>query len=517
MVESYPDAKKLYVYTDWLLVRRLAWELERGWGGARVRDAGQLDDGRFALALWSRGATSLLCVDVFAPTPVITIEDGDLPVKAEPGFVRAAGAALRGTTLLAVRSRAGDRLVRVDFGSRSRFGVEDRYSLICELVPRFGNIVLVKDLASAQEPTIVAAAKEFEGGGNARRSIRAGYPYEPPPLRPGKASPLLADEIAANIAQNFPTDDLHVYRRSGELVQAHLVELPSTRRLEHARSDSLLDLLAEARRTHAHAAQSDRIAARRRALERALGERERKARAEVAAVDARLQTVQNRDALRAEGESIYARLHELDGRTRDDAKERAAQLFTSYKKAAHAGAHLERRRREVAQTLEGLAELRWELERAADADLDDVAQAVNAHVPQRGTSATSRTRKRKPLQYRTLAGSRIYVGRTPVENADLTFRLARPDDLWFHVQKQPGAHVILQRDDKAPAPQSDVLAAAGLAALHSKGKNSPKVTVDYTHRKFVRKQPSAAPGLVFYTHPTSVHVEPRVAADLSVS
>src|SRR5579875_3631980 len=103
------------VYTDWILVRRLAWELAERFAGARVRDAGQLSDGRFALALWRRGAEHLVCADVFAPTPVITVEDGELPIAVEPGFVRAAGAALRGTALLGVRSRKGDRLVRFDF------------------------------------------------------------------------------------------------------------------------------------------------------------------------------------------------------------------------------------------------------------------------------------------------------------------------------------------------------------------------------------------------------------------
>src|SRR5581483_798496 len=173
------------VYTDWLLIRRLAHELSQRFNGARVRDVGQLDDGRFALALWKRGTEYLLCADVFAPTPVITVESGELPIAVEPGFVRAAGAALRGTTLTAVLSRRGDRLLRMEFGSRSRFGVEERLALVFELVPRFGNIVLLKG------DTIVAAAKEFARSENAVRSVQAGEEYEPPPLRPGRSSPLL--------------------------------------------------------------------------------------------------------------------------------------------------------------------------------------------------------------------------------------------------------------------------------------------------------------------------------------
>lgn len=493
------------MYTDWLLIRRLALELSQRFKGSRVRDVGQLDDGRFALALWSRGREYLVCADVFAPTPVITVEQGDLPIAVEPGFVRAAGAALRGTMLGAVLSRRGDRLVRMEFGSRSRFGVEERIALVFELVPRFGNIILLKG------DTIVAALKEFAPSENAVRSIQAGDTYEPPPLRAGKQSPLLSDEQIAQLSEDVQQGELHVYRRDGALQQAHLLELPQYAQLAHERSPSLLDILAEARETHVHAQQSDRIVKRRHALERTLANRERKLRAELAQVDGKLREADARERLREEGEAIYATLHELSQAERDEAKERAAKLFARYKKAAAAQEHLQRRKSELSEALDDLSHLRWEVERAGDAELDDVAQAVEALEPKQRASAARRApaRRRKPLQFETSNGSRIYVGRTPIENAEVTFRIGRPDDLWFHVQNQPGAHVILQRHDRAQPPHDDILAAASLAALHSKAKSSPKVTVDYTQRKYVRKRPGAAPGLVFYTHPKSVYVEPR--------
>lgn len=491
------------VYTDWVLIRRLAMELSNRFKGARVRDVGQLEDGRFALALWSRGRDYLLCADVFAPTPVITVESGDLPIAVEPGFVRAAGSALRGTIVTAVLSRRGDRLLRMEFGSRSRFGVEERLALVFELVPRFGNIILLKS------DTVVAAAKEFGAAENAVRSVLTGETYEPPPLRPGKSSPLLSEEQIARFAEHVPESDLHVYRRDGKLVQAHLVELAQFADLQHERATSLLDVLAEARESHEHAQQSDRGAKRRNALERTLNDRERKLRAEIAQVEARLRDAGKREQLRNDGEGIYATLHELPPEQQEREKERAAELFAAYRKAAASVSHLERRQQEVLEALDDLSHVRWEVERAADAELDDAAQAVAALEPQRRPSPLrDPKRKRKPLQFQTSAGSRIYVGRTPIENAEVTFRIARPDDLWFHVQKQPGAHVILQRDDREAPPDQDILAAAAVAALHSKARDSAKVTVDYTLRKYVRKRPGAAPGLVFYTHPKSVHVQP---------
>lgn len=496
------------MYTDWLLIRRLAWELNARFAGAKVRDAGQLEDGRCGLALWSRGRTDLLCIDIFAATPAVTVEERELPIAAEPGFIRAAGAALRGTTVLAVRSRTNDRLLRIDFGTRSRFGVEDGYSLVCELVPRFGNIILIKSSRGA-DGTVVAAAKEFSASENAVRAIEAGGLYEPPPLRTGNLTPLISESDANALSQPGALEgDLYVYRRDGTLVQAHLAPVENYADLDCTRSSSLVDLLAEARAGSAQRDTSDRVAKRRRDLARELDKRERKLQNELAQTQSSLRKSGERETLREQGESIYATLHDLEPDARDEAKERATEFFAAYKKAAASVPHLERRRDDLENQLDEAQTLRWELERAEDSELDDVVQAVLGSAPvQRKGGAASR--KRKPLTITTANGSRIFVGRTPIENAELTFRVARPNDLWFHVQKQPGAHVILQRDDANEPPETDILLAASFAAYHSKGRTSPKVTVDYTQRKHVRKRPAAAPGLVFYTHPKSVLVEPH--------
>lgn len=495
------------MYTDWLLIRRLAWELNGRFAGAKVRDVGQLDDGRCALALWSRGQTQLLCIDIFAATPVVTVEDRELPIAAEPGFIRACGAALRGTTVLAVRSRTHDRLLRIDFGSRSRFGVEDGYSLVCELVPRFGNIILIKS-SRGGDGMVVAAAKEFSASENAVRAIEAGGLYEPPPPRAGNLTPLISESDASTLTQAGALEgEIYVYRRAGALVQAHLAPVEKYAGLDVSRSFSLLELLAEARTGSAQRDTSDRVAKRRRDLARELDKRERKLQNELEQTRAALRKADEREALREQGAAIYATLHDMPPDERDEAKERASELFAAYKKAGASVPHLQRRHEELENHLEEVQTLRWELERADDSELDDVAQAVMGSVPvQRKGSAAAR--RRKPLVVTSPNGSRIFIGRTPIENAELTFRVARPNDLWFHVQKQPGSHVILQRDDAREPPEADILLAASFAAYHSKGRNSPKVTVDYTQRKHVRKRPAAAPGLVFYTHPKSVLVAP---------
>jgi len=56
-----------------------------------------------------------------------------------------------------------------------------------------------------------------------------------------------------------------------------------------------------------------------------------------------------------------------------------------------------------------------------------------------------------------------------------------------------------------PAPSialadADLDAAAHLAAAHSRAKESDRVEIDYTERKYVRKQRDAGPGMVWYTN-----------------
>ena len=108
-------------------------------------------------------------------------------------------------------------------------------------------------------------------------------------------------------------------------------------------------------------------------------------------------------------------------------------------------------------------------------------------------------------------GARALVGRSPHGNADLTFRIARPEDLWFHARGIPGAHVILRIDDARPPLQEEMQKAAALAAHYSKAHASDKVEVDYTERKYVRKRPGGAPGLVWYTNGRTILASPREA------
>ncbi len=451
--------------TDWVLITRLAHELKERLRGARVDDAGLLPDGRIALVLRSRGSRSLLAIDLYGSPPLVTLEEGELGIVTEPGFVRTLARTLQGMVLDDAAARRDDRLLRLTFKSRSRFGVGDQLELYVELVPRFGNAVLVKD------GTVVAAFKEFALADNPQRYVQAGKPYLLPPLP------------------------------------------PMVRTLPEQPPGPVLELFAAARAQQTARTGNERVAARRRVLTKRLAQREVRLQNELASLYQKRSQAHERDGLRAEGEAIFATLHELGEGDRDEAKQRAAKLFARYKKLTKSLPHVDAREREVHAGLEAVETLRWETERAADEDLEAVEEAALSVIPrsnpERAPQAAGRSkRKRAPLEFHTPRGSRIVVGRSPIENADLTFRQARPDDLWFHAQRIPGAHVILARDDRMPPPDEDIAAAASLAAFHSRARGSATVPVDYTLRKYVRKQRAAAPGLVWYTNAKTVLASP---------
>ena len=58
------------------------------------------------------------------------------------------------------------------------------------------------------------------------------------------------------------------------------------------------------------------------------------------------------------------------------------------------------------------------------------------------------------ITYTLPEGWQVLVGRTDADNDYLSFRVARPEDWWFHVRGMPGSHVILQGPPGADADRT---------------------------------------------------------------
>jgi predicted ribosome quality control (RQC) complex YloA/Tae2 family protein len=112
--------------------------------------------------------------------------------------------------------------------------------------------------------------------------------------------------------------------------------------------------------------------------------------------------------------------------------------------------------------------------------------------------------------YLSSDGFEILVGRTARDNDYLTFKVAKPNDLWLHTGDYSGSHVVVRNATRKEVPHRTLIEAAQLAAQFSQARKDPKVDVHYTQRKFVSKPKGSAPGLVRLTRFKNITVEPKV-------
>ncbi len=103
----------------------------------------------------------------------------------------------------------------------------------------------------------------------------------------------------------------------------------------------------------------------------------------------------------------------------------------------------------------------------------------------------------------------ILVGRTSRDNDHLTFKIAKPNDLWLHAADYGGSHVVVRNPTRKEVPHRTLIEAAQLAAKFSQARKDPKVDVHYTERKFVSKVKGAVPGLVRMARFKNITVEPK--------
>jgi predicted ribosome quality control (RQC) complex YloA/Tae2 family protein len=112
----------------------------------------------------------------------------------------------------------------------------------------------------------------------------------------------------------------------------------------------------------------------------------------------------------------------------------------------------------------------------------------------------------QPKRYRTQDGLEIWVGRNDEGNDYLTTRLARGNDLFFHLDGYPGSHVVLRTEGRSDPPPRSLLDACELAVHFSKMKNAGSADVHVAPIKNVKKPKGAKPGLVYVRSGRTIHL-----------
>ena len=181
-------------------------------------------------------------------------------------------------------------------------------------------------------------------------------------------------------------------------------------------------------------------------------------------------------------------------------QQNAAKFYKDYAKLKNAEKELTHQMELGEQELHYLKSVLEELNRAEnEAELDEIRQELYAGGYVRLDSSKKRMKiaKSKPMRFESTDGYPIYVGRNNRQNDELTFKLARKDDIWCHASKVHGSHVIISCGGTVP-PDDTITQAAQLAAYYSETMGGQNIPVDVTPVKQVKKLTGAKPGMVIY-------------------
>ena len=191
-------------------------------------------------------------------------------------------------------------------------------------------------------------------------------------------------------------------------------------------------------------------------------------------------------------------------------QQNAAKFYKDYARMKNAEKELTRQMELAEGELNYLKSVLEELNRAGtEAELEEIRRELQEGGYLRGETGKKRVKQAKlaPMRFESTDGYPIYVGRNNRQNDELTFRLARKDDIWCHASKVHGSHVIISCGGATP-PDNTVTQAAQLAAYYAESVGGQNIAVDVTSVKQVKKIPSGKPGMVIYHTYKTVIVNP---------
>ena len=181
-------------------------------------------------------------------------------------------------------------------------------------------------------------------------------------------------------------------------------------------------------------------------------------------------------------------------------QQNAAKYYKDYARMKTAEKELTKQMELAEQELIYLESVLEELDRAGtEQELEEIRRELQEGGYVRQDAARKRMKQAKshPMRFESTDGYPIYVGRNNRQNDELTFKLARKDDLWLHAQKVHGSHVIISCGGTKP-PDDTVTQAAQLAAYYAETSGGQNIPVDVTPVKQVKKHPAGKPGMVIY-------------------
>lgn len=185
----------------------------------------------------------------------------------------------------------------------------------------------------------------------------------------------------------------------------------------------------------------------------------------------------------------------------------AQRYFKKYQKLKEAVKHLKGIISDTENTITCLESVETSLNHASMEDINDIREELVETGFIKRRAHDKQHKRKKPEQYLASDGKTIImVGRNNLQNDELTFKMARKGELWFHAKDIPGSHVLI-RDNLNPSDEVKT-DAAELAAYYSKARLSNLVQVDMIEAKKLNKPSGTKPGFVTYTGQKTLRVTP---------
>ena len=457
---------------------------------------------------------------------------------------------LQGAVIENITQIENDRVLEIAFSNKNEIGDNIKVTLVVEIMGKHSNIILI----DKAESKIIESIKHIGFSQNSYRTILPGSTYIAPPKTDAKNPFTVSDEKLFEILQTEDLAPRHLqklFQGLGRDTAENLAAQLSDDKLKQFRAffarpvqpnmtdksfaavpfnnsgqtfDSLSELLDvfyqdKAERDRVNQQSSDLIHRVQTELDKNIKK--------LAKQEKELAATENAEEFRQKGELLTTYLSmvpnnqdqvELDNYYTNKKitialdksltpNQNAQRYFKKYQKLKEAVKHLTGLIEETKHTITYLESVETSLSHASISDIEDIREELVETGFVKRRTRDKRHKRKKPEQYLASDGKTIImVGRNNLQNDELTFKMAKKGELWFHAKDIPGSHVLI-KDNLNPSDEVKT-DAAELAAYYSKARLSNLIQVDMIEAKKLNKPTGAKPGFVTYTGQKTLRVTP---------
>lgn len=537
---------------DGFFLHHMVEELRRELVNGRIQKINQPFEQELVLQIRSNRQSHRLLLSAHPVFGRIQLTQTTFENPAQPStFIMVLRKYLQGALIESIEQVENDRIVEITVSNKNEIGDHIQATLIIEIMGKHSNILLV-DKSSHK---ILEVIKHVGFSQNSYRTLLPGSTYIAPPSTDSLNPFTVKDEKLFEILQTQETtaknlqnlfqglgrdtanelenilvsDKLSTFRNFFNqetkpcLTETSFSPVPFANQVGEPFT-SLSDLLDT---YYKDKAERDRVKQQASELIRRVENELQKNRHKLKKQEKELLATDNAEEFRQKGELLTTFLHQVPNDqdqvildnyytnqpitiALDKAltpNQNAQRYFKRYQKLKEAVKYLTDLIEETKTTILYLESVETVLNQAGLEEIAEIREELIQTGFIRRRQREKIQKRKKPEQYLASDGKTIiYVGRNNLQNEELTFKMARKEELWFHAKDIPGSHVVISGNlDPSDEVKTD---AAELAAYFSQGRLSNLVQVDMIEVKKLNKPTGGKPGFVTYTGQKTLRVTP---------